>query len=198
MALTAAAVLALTGCPLLGASPRPAVNERAAILNMHAIMNAQVAFQRAAYADADGDGAGDFGTLPQLRDPLGDGGSAALIDPLLGSGETGGYQFILRTEAGAEGMPPRYELRAFPSIQFLVGLRFFYVDETGIIRAAVAAQAGPDSRPIAGRDPDQDGIITSTEEAVYGANPQRRDTDNDGTPDNAEIAAVLRDPIVPD
>jgi len=193
----ALALCCLTGCPLVGGGPTITYNELEAIENMQAIMRAQHLFQRTGYLDVNADGTGEFGSLQQLHRVSG-GGDEPLIDAVLASGEKTGYQFILTTEPSVDGAPPRYELFAFPTLPLLVGVRFFYADETCIIRAQVMGPSGPYAQPILGRDPDDDGIITSTEEDVYGTNPEMADTDDDGTPDGEEIAAVTRDPLTPD
>lgn len=64
----------------------------------------------------------------------------SLIDTELGSGERNGYFYQL------ESFPGGFSCNADP--QSTSDSRFFYVDETGVIRQSEGESAGPGSNPI--------------------------------------------------
>ena len=67
------------------------------------------------------------------------------IDSILASGEKQGYNFTydLVNEDS-------FTLRANPRNVGRTGNRYFYVDETGVIRNAEGGEAGPDDDPVSG------------------------------------------------
>ena len=67
------------------------------------------------------------------------------IDPALGSGQKMGYRFSYQRPAAE-----RFELRAEPVDPGRTGNRYFYLDETGVLRVRLGAVAGPTDAPLEG------------------------------------------------
>lgn len=130
-------------------------NEAAAVVSLRIIGAAEQLYFRTYDV-------GYSGTLRALGPP--DSGlpsalGADLIPAALASGESNGYQFIyapgtLVTVAGGTApvkkrvRPVVYSLTAVPARPKLSGVRSYYVDESGVIRFALAGAAGPFSPPI--------------------------------------------------
>lgn len=113
---------------------RMSANEASASGALRIISTGQVGFQTAAFVDADGDGVGDYGTLPQLADPDGGGMTPGFIDTVLGSGVRYGYNFTCTVVMGSPTTPPSYTCIGIPSALGRTGWRQYFVDETGVIR----------------------------------------------------------------
>jgi hypothetical protein len=72
-----------------------------------------------------------------------------MIDPLLASGIRNGYSFVYNgVDLNGDGTIDVYTVNANPVSPGQTGLRFFYVDQTNVIRQALDGPAGPTSRPI--------------------------------------------------
>ncbi|MBI3322664.1 MAG: prepilin-type N-terminal cleavage/methylation domain-containing protein [Candidatus Omnitrophica bacterium] len=67
----------------------------------------------------------------------------AYIDPLLGSGMKQGYQFLYNRPD-----PEHYTLMAQPVTLGINGNRFFFLDESGVLRARHGQAAGPADPPV--------------------------------------------------
>jgi hypothetical protein len=106
-----------------------AENEQCTIRNMRTVHSAQVTY----YATS-GNGT-SYGTLAQLAE-------AGLISVSLGSGQIAGYSISAVTFPQTPTELARYSAIAVPQIYGTTGVRSFYVDETGVIRAA-DHQGGP-------------------------------------------------------
>ncbi len=97
------------------------VNEKFATHALQTIHAAEATF----YATA---GAGNFGSMQQLRD-------AGFIDAALAAGEKYGYRFSLTTVPFIPGQgPARFQVSAVPSRYGKTGKRSFYIDQSGSIR----------------------------------------------------------------
>jgi prepilin-type N-terminal cleavage/methylation domain-containing protein len=69
---------------------------------------------------------------------------AELIDVILGAGVKSGYQFTYApTAVDANGNVVDYALNANPLVPGSSGQRYFYTDQTGVIRWNPSAVAGP-------------------------------------------------------
>jgi len=130
------AVIAAIAIPNLLRS-RLAANESSAAGAMRTISTSEVAFQQTGFQDADGDGAGDYGTLPQLADPDGGGATEPFIDDVLGAGQKAGYTFTVNVVPGDPSTASTYTAIASPVSQNNTGVRQFFVDETGVIRYTI-------------------------------------------------------------
>ncbi len=113
---------------------RLSANEASAVSGIRTISTAETGFQAAAFADANNDGLGDYGTLQQLADPDGGGVSQPFIDSVLSSGNKLGYVYTANIVAGTVENPPAYTCTAVPASSGRTGWRQFYVDETGVVR----------------------------------------------------------------
>jgi len=112
------------------------VNDRQALASIREIVGAQVIFQA---LDREEDGSLDYATsLFEL-------GNEGLISDDLASGELQGYCFVVFSRSAES-----WHAHAAPAAPEDSGGRFFYVDETRVIRAEPDGEAGPDSLPISG------------------------------------------------
>ncbi|HRK36552.1 MAG TPA: prepilin-type N-terminal cleavage/methylation domain-containing protein [Candidatus Hydrogenedentes bacterium] len=141
------AIIAAIAIPNLLRS-RMSANEAGAAGAMRTISTGEVAFQTAAFVDADGDGVGDYGTLAQLADPDGGGATPPFIDAVLGGGNKHGYVFTVAVTNGAATTLPAYTCTAAPAAAGRTGYRQYFVDESGVIRftadgTAVSVSSAP-------------------------------------------------------
>lgn len=99
---------------------RRAANESASIATLRSIQSAQQVYQST-------HGAGQYGNLDQLAE-------LGLITPELSTGFRYGYKFTVDVNAGVDGLP-RFQAVGVPVSYGSSGIRSFYVDESGVIRA---------------------------------------------------------------
>ena len=137
------AIIAAIAIPNLLRS-RMSANEASAAGSLRTISTAQASFQAAAILDADGDGMGDYGTLPNLSAQ-----TPPFIDSTLGSatGIKQGYTFAAVPVAGGAAAPPTYTCTATP-LATTTGNKYYFVDESGVIRFALGAAATVASTPM--------------------------------------------------
>jgi type II secretory pathway pseudopilin PulG len=115
-------ILAAIAIPNLLASRR-AANEGAMIGVLRTLHSAEATYQATR-------GNGAYGTLAQLADAGG-----PLIDSDLASGTHYGYKFTIHVEPSGFDEPARFQVVGVPLTYGSSGLRSFYVDESGVIRA---------------------------------------------------------------
>jgi type IV pilus assembly protein PilA len=78
-----------------------------------------------------------------------DSGHAELIDQVLASGQKSGYSFGYSAGApDAQGRVTTYAVNASPLVPGGTGQRYFYTDQTGVIRSNGSAAAGATDTPI--------------------------------------------------
>ena len=65
------------------------------------------------------------------------------IDPVLGGGQKQGYQFTYNLQDAEH-----FQLTAQPVSPGTTGNRYFYVDESGLLRTRTGAPAGPADPPV--------------------------------------------------
>jgi type IV pilus assembly protein PilA len=125
-ALTSAvpfAIVAAIAVPNLLAA-RMAANEGSALYTMRILYNAQMSYF---------DDTQQYGTLQDLID-------AQLVEPSLANGVKNGYGFKVElfkpTGQGSFQTPARFELTAVPLKYQSSGKRSFFLDDTGVFRAA--------------------------------------------------------------
>ena len=84
--------------------------------------------------------------------PAGSGPSATkadLIDSVLASGIRNGYNFVyVAIDNGGTGKPDSFTINANPISPGQTGEKYFYVDQTNVIRYTFSGPAGPSSPPI--------------------------------------------------
>jgi len=135
-------IIAAIAIPELIAS-RMSANEAAAVANVRTINTAEIAYS-VQYS---------IGFAAQLA-YLGDAGgttptatNAVLIDHILGAGTKSGYAFIYAvTATDGNGNPISYSVNANPTTQGTTGRRFFYSDQSAVIRvngSTVASLSDP-------------------------------------------------------
>lgn len=113
-------IVAAIAIPNLLASRR-AANEGATIALMRKIHSAEATYQAT-------DGAGEFGTLEQLA-------ASNLIDPEVALGVRYGYRFKIEVKSGLD-YEPGFEITGVPVSYPNSGRRSFYLNESGVVRAA--------------------------------------------------------------
>jgi type IV pilus assembly protein PilA len=128
-------IIAAIAIPNLLASRR-ASNEASAIASMRTIGSAQ-----ATYLSTIGNNSSYADSLTKLGPGA---GNAGLIDATLASGTKTGYGFALTWDAGT---PTEFSATADPS-STSTGTRYFFVNESGVIRADSTATATVGSTPI--------------------------------------------------
>ncbi len=112
-------------------------NETAAVGALRTLITAQTLFRE---ADKDLDGINDYATnLTELGPNTG-----RYIDEVLASGTKQGYFFQILPGAGGY----TWSATADPQLPGKSGSRYFFVDETGVIRFSTSHTAGPADRPI--------------------------------------------------
>ena len=113
---------------------RMSANEMSAIGALQTIKSGQIGFSAAKFLDADSDGTGDFGTLANLGTPP---AGEPFIDDQLESGVKSGYNYVVTPNTANIG-DERYTATARPVTYGKTGVRSFFMDESGVIRATTA------------------------------------------------------------
>ena len=122
---------------------RMAANESATVQNMRNICTANVAYSTTY-------GIGFASTLANLGSVGGPPSSlgAQLIDDVLATGIKSGYNFTYVSSAPQNGVVYDYSIRTSPINPGSTGSRYFYTDQTGVIRQNILGVAGPADPPI--------------------------------------------------
>lgn len=119
-------------------------NESGAIQNLRTITTANVVYSTTY----------QIGYSPDLTTLGGDSTAptqtaAGLIDSILASGSKSGYNYSYSVvSSGSDSQVTGYAIYAAPQIAGTTGTRYFYTDETAVIRYNATAQAGPTDPPI--------------------------------------------------
>ena len=122
-----------------------ASNEGSAVASVRMLNTASVAYSTS------------YGTYPTSLaslGPIASGGSASsaladLIDSVLSSGVKSGYSFSYSPGiADTNGNYESYVVTAKPTVPGISGQRYFYTDQTGVIRADSSTAATSSSTPI--------------------------------------------------
>ena len=100
---------------------RRAANEGAFIATLRKIHSAEATYQATR-------GAGTYGTLDQLA-------AEGLLNPEMATGTHYGYKFTVNLRATSYDERPGFQVVGVPLTYGSSGLRSFYIDETGVIRA---------------------------------------------------------------
>ncbi|HLV02516.1 MAG TPA: prepilin-type N-terminal cleavage/methylation domain-containing protein [Acidobacteriota bacterium] len=109
---------------------RDAAQEASAISSLRTLVTAQITYSSTA-------GNGQFGDLSDLE-------NSGYIDEALASGEKEGYTFTL-TNNGTD-----FQITAEPTSPNAAQMRYFFTDETGVIRFNNGAAADASSTPLGG------------------------------------------------
>jgi type IV pilus assembly protein PilA len=123
---------------------RMSANESSSVQELRGITTAQLAYQTQY-------GLGYTASLAYLggTGSVSSSTNALLIDPALGSGSKNGYQFVyVPLLQDASGNYITYTLNANPNVLGATGRRFFYTDQTAILRYSYTAAALPTDPPI--------------------------------------------------
>ena len=110
---------------------RMAANESSAVGSVRTLNTAQITYQNSCPAT------GFAATLGEMNTGATCAPGANIIDNVLGSGTKSGYTF---KSIGKGGTPAtQYDTNAAPLTLNVTGVRYFYSNETGVIRADVVA-----------------------------------------------------------
>ncbi len=123
---------------------REAANEASAVSSCRAIITSEVTF-------SDYYQQGYTSTLAQLGPPVSGPPSvtnADLIDSVLASGSKSGYQFVYTPTALQGTAYSSYGVNANPSDLGVTGTRYFFADQSGVIRFSAAAVATASDSPL--------------------------------------------------
>ncbi len=120
---------------------RMAANEASAVGSLRAINTACIAYSTT------------FGGFPSILSNLGTSGPASstaadLIDNVLASGVKTGYTFTYTAGPQAGGVIPVYALTASPLVAGQTGQRYFFTDQSGVIRFNLSAIATDSDTPL--------------------------------------------------
>ena len=120
---------------------RMAANEASAVGSLRAINTACIAYSTT------------FGGFPSSLSNLGTSGgasstSADLIDNVLASGVKTGYTFTYTAGAVAGGVISVYTLIADPVVPGQTGQRYFFTDQSAVLRFNVSAEATVSDAPL--------------------------------------------------
>lgn len=75
--------------------------------------------------------------------------AADLIDAVLVSGTESGYTFdYVSADTNADGILDAYQATASPSQPNRTGVRYFFTDQTGVIRSSTSGPATAESPPL--------------------------------------------------
>ena len=133
------AIIAAIAIPNLLRS-RMSANESSAIGAMRTISSSEASFQAAA-VNPDDNGVGQYATLAELGDA-----DPPYIDEVLAAGTKQGYDFA--ADPDGDNPTTAYTATADPVTPGRTGNRYFFVDESGVVRFATGGAADADSAPI--------------------------------------------------
>ena len=121
-------------------------NETAAASALRSICTVQVNYE-STYSQGFAPSLGALGPPPAGSGPSAT--NADLIDPVLASGIRNGYNFVyVAIDNGGTGRPDAFTVNANPISPGLTGQKYFYVDQTNVIRYSLGGVAGPGSAPV--------------------------------------------------
>jgi prepilin-type N-terminal cleavage/methylation domain-containing protein len=125
---------------------RQQANETAAASALRIMATSQVqyetSFQQGYAAQLSYLGPPPPGTSPSLT-------GAALIDSILASGLKSGYTYVYAVaDFNGDGRPDRFTINANPSTLNVTGRKYFYVDQTNVIRFSLSGPASATDPPI--------------------------------------------------
>ena len=125
-------------------SAKMRANESAAVQNLRNIASSELVYS-STY------GVGYTTALAQLvEDPtVVDANHAGLIDQVLAGGTKGGYTYTYAVSStDSLGNPSGYSLTASPLVPRTTGLKYFFVDQSSVIRFNLTTTAGSTDSPI--------------------------------------------------
>lgn len=124
---------------------RIAANESASVQNMRNVVTANVVYSTTY-------GIGYASTLATLGPPPGSGlptiSNASLIDEILAAGTKSGYTYTYTPGSPVNGMIDSFQLTGTPVSPGVTGMRYFYTDDSGVIRQNTSALATVSDTPI--------------------------------------------------
>jgi type IV pilus assembly protein PilA len=119
---------------------RMAANESSAVGSVRTLNTAQITYQNSCPAT------GFSASIGELSSGTTCAGGANIIDNVLGSGTKSGYTFA---SAGKTGTPTtQYDTNASPLTLNVTGVRYFYSNETGVIRGNTGGAASATSAAL--------------------------------------------------
>jgi type IV pilus assembly protein PilA len=124
---------------------RMAANESSGVQSLRNITTADVVYS-STY------GVGYASTLAALGPAPGNGlpgpSNAALIDDILAAGTKSGYTFLYTPGPPVNGIIDSFQINANPITPGYTGNRYFFTDDSGVIRQNLGSQASVSDTPI--------------------------------------------------
>lgn len=142
-------VIAAVAVPNL-ISSRMRANEASAVASLRSIVTSEIIYSSTYTVGFSSDlpSLSDGGAVTNCVPPaIPSAASACLIDSLLASGTKSGYSFSYAATSGG-GVNSSYTLNADPISPGSSGQRYFYTDDTHVLRVNVTAVASPSDPPL--------------------------------------------------
>jgi type IV pilus assembly protein PilA len=127
---------------------RIAANEASAVGSVRTINTAEVSYATEFPATGFAAALTNLGNAPVIPPAVPTVANADLIDAVLGGGMKSGYTFLAPGVAGAGGANTTYTVNADPTTPGSSGVRHFFSDQSGVIRANNAAAATVADAPL--------------------------------------------------
>jgi len=124
---------------------RIAANESASVQNMRNITTANVVYS-STYGIGFAPDLASLGPPPGSSPPSSTG--AALIDDILAAGTKSGYTYLYTPGSPVNGIVDSFQLNANPVNYGITGNRYFYTDDSGVIRQNTSSVASASDIPI--------------------------------------------------
>jgi type II secretory pathway pseudopilin PulG len=124
---------------------RIAANESASVQNMRNITTANVVYS-STYGIGYASGLAVLGPPPGSGNPTIN--NSSLIDDILATGAKSGYTYTYVPGSPVNGVIDSFQLNAAPITPGVTGNRYFYTDDSGVIRQNTSAAATISDTPI--------------------------------------------------
>jgi type IV pilus assembly protein PilA len=127
-------------------SSKMAANEAAAVAALRSIATVEVAYETT-YSQGYAPSLDALGPPPPATQPSA--AKADLIDEVLASTIRNGYHFDYKPiDSAGTGKPDAFTVNANPISPGQTGQRYFFVDQSNVIRWSLGGPAGPNSTPV--------------------------------------------------
>lgn len=124
---------------------RMQANEASAVSSMRAICSANVLYERN-YQNGYATTLAALGPVPGGGPPTAS--NADVLDPQVAGGIKAGYQFTYASSSSGGGPPEKFVVNANPISAGQTGMRYFFVDQSMVIRFETTGPATATSPPV--------------------------------------------------
>jgi type IV pilus assembly protein PilA len=124
---------------------RMQANEASAVNSIRAICTANVLYERN-YLNGYAPTLTALGPVPGGGPPTAS--NADVLDPLVAGGIKSGYQFVYASSSSSGGPPDKFVVNGNPISAGQTGMRYFFVDQTMVIRFDTVGPANAGSQPV--------------------------------------------------